>query len=70
MATMDVGIIINPAAGRRYSQSIHLRTQLANKVLSAEGIDGEVKLTDGRGSAHAIAAVSYTHLPLPTRDLV
>ena len=55
MATMDVGIIINPAAGRRYSQSIHLRTQLANKVLSAEGIDGEVKLTDGRGSAHAIA---------------
>ena len=52
---MDVGIIINPVAGRQHSRIVSPRTQLANEVLDAEGIDGKVKLTDGRGSAYAIA---------------
>jgi len=55
MVLMDVGIIINPVAGRRYSDAAHSRTRLADQVLGTEGIDGEVKLTDGRGSAYVIA---------------
>ena len=52
---MDVGIIINPVAGRHYPHLAQSRTQLADQVLDTEGIDGEVKLTDGRGSAYALA---------------
>tara|TARA_B100000029_G_scaffold443908_1_gene463294 strand:+ start:4676 stop:5578 length:903 start_codon:yes stop_codon:yes gene_type:complete len=55
MAPMDVGIIINPVSGRYDSQALRVRTRLAGEVLAAEGICGEVKLTDGRGSAYAIA---------------
>ena len=55
MVLMDVGIIINPVAGRHYAHVAHSRTRLADQVLGAEGIEGEVKLTDGRGSAYAIA---------------
>ena len=55
MVLMDVGIIINPVAGRHYPHAAHSRTQLADQVLNTEGIDGEVKLTDGRGSAYTIA---------------
>ena len=55
MATMDVGIIINPVSGRHYSHVAHSRIRLADQVLGTEGIEGEVKLTDGRGSAYAIA---------------
>ena len=53
---MDVGIIINPVAGRHHPRAAYSRTELAKKVLGVEGLDGEVRLTDGRGSAYAIAA--------------
>ena len=52
---MDVGIIINPVAGRHYPHVAQSRTRLADQVLDTEGIDGEVKLTDGRRSAYTIA---------------
>ena len=55
MVLMDVGIIINPIAGRHYLHAAHSRTQIAGQVLGTEGIDGEVKLTDGRGSAYELA---------------
>lgn len=52
---MDAGIIINPVAGRHRPQIASSRIQVAKAVLGVEGIDGKVKLTDGRGSAYAIA---------------
>ena len=53
---MDVGIIINPVAGSERPSSVIARTGLARDVLRECELDGEVRLTEGRGSARAAAA--------------
>ncbi len=52
---MDVGIIINPASGAARSRSVDKRTRLAHEAIDASRVDGNVRLTTGRGSARAIA---------------
>ena len=52
---MDVGIIINPVAGAGRSRSGDDRKRLAHEAIDACRVDGDVRLTDGRGSAAAIA---------------
>ena len=53
---MDVGVVINPVAGIGWSRSVDKRKQLAHEVIDVCRVDGEVRLTHGRGSAAVIAA--------------
>lgn len=52
---MDVGVIINPVAGASRSHSVDKRKRLAHEVIDACHVDGDVRLTHGRGSATTIA---------------
>jgi len=57
---MSIGIVINPAAGASRDFSVSSRRQLAYDALRASSVDGEVRLTEGRGSARAIAMEMVT----------
>ena len=52
---MQAGIIINPVAGRHSVRLVDVHRRQAEAALARFGIDGEVRLTEHRGSARAIA---------------
>jgi YegS/Rv2252/BmrU family lipid kinase len=52
---MSIGIVINPEAGPSNDVSVLSRRQLAYDALRAAAVDGEVRLTEGPGSARSIA---------------
>ena len=54
---MDVGIIINPAAGVHRGGTIDARTTLAHAVLRNCGLEGEVLVTEGPGHARDLAGM-------------
>lgn len=52
---MHVGIVINPQAGPRRRFTAEARVHLARAVLRAQAIDGDARLTTGRGTARALS---------------
>ncbi len=52
---MQAGIIINPAAGRSGAQGADRRRRKAEAALERYGVEGEIRLTERRGSARALA---------------
>lgn len=52
---MQVGIIINPVAGPRGQRAAEARRRLGTELLAEARLNGEVRLTTGRGSAGDIA---------------
>ena len=53
---MRVAVIINPASGSSSHPPLDRRVELAGRVLHAEGVEGEVLISERRGHARALAA--------------
>ncbi len=52
---MDAGIIINPVAGARRRHTAEVAVRLARAALRTCSIDGDVRVTEQRGNARALA---------------